>query len=75
MPAQRLGLQDRGLLREGMKADITIFDFKKLIDKATFKDPHQYPEGIEYVVVNGEIIIDQQEHTGKLAGKVLRKKV
>lgn len=75
MPAQRLGLQDRGLLREGMKADITIFDFKKLIDKATFKDPHQYPEGIEYVVVNGEIIIGQQEHTGKLAGKVLRKKV
>jgi len=71
-PAQRIRLEDRGLIREGMWADIVIFDPTKVIDKATYQDPHQYPEGIEYVLVNGKVIIDKGEHTGILAGKILR---
>lgn len=71
-PAQRLGLQDRGLIKEGMWADIVVFDPKSVIDKATFDKPHQYPEGIEYVIVNGQVVIENGEHTGVLAGKVLR---
>ncbi|MBD3190312.1 MAG: amidohydrolase family protein [Candidatus Heimdallarchaeota archaeon] len=73
-PAQRLGLFDRGLIREGNWADIVIFDPKTIIDKATFLEPHQYPEGIEYIIVNGEITIEKGKHLGIKAGKVLRKK-
>jgi len=72
LPAQKLGLRDRGLIREGMYADLTIFDPAKVIDKASYTEPHQYPEGIQYVVVNGKIVIDKKEHTGTLAGKALR---
>jgi N-acyl-D-amino-acid deacylase len=71
-PSQVLKLMDRGMIREEMKADITIFDPKRVIDKATFENPHQYPEGIIYVIVNGKIVIDKEEHTGVLPGKVLR---
>ena len=73
-PGQRLGLRDRGLLREGMWADIMIFDPEKIVDRATFNDPHRYPEGIEYVLVNGQVVIEKGKHTGVLAGKVLRRK-
>jgi len=73
MPAQKLGLRDRGLIREGFWADIVIFDPHKVLDKATFKNPHQYPEGITYVIVNGKVAIEKGEHTGVLAGKVLRR--
>jgi len=72
-PAQKLGLRDRGLLREGMWADITIFDPKKIIDRATFTDPHQYPKGIEYVIVNGELVVEKGEHTKATPGMVLRR--
>jgi len=72
-PAQKMGLRDRGLLREGMWADITIFNPNTIIDRATFSDPHQYPLGIEYVLVNGQIVVERGEHTGALAGKVLRR--
>jgi N-acyl-D-amino-acid deacylase len=71
-PAQRIGLWDRGILREGMWGDIMVFDFDRIQDKATFKNPHQYPEGIEYVVVNGRIVISKGSHTGALPGKILR---
>jgi len=71
--AQKLGLKDRGLIREGMWADITIFKPDKVMDKATFADPHQYPEGIEYVMVNGKIVIEKGEHTKETPGKVLRR--
>ncbi len=71
-PAQRLGIRDRGLIREGFKADITIFDKDKVTDKATFTDPHNYPDGILYVIVNGAIVIEDGEHTGRLPGKTLR---
>jgi N-acyl-D-amino-acid deacylase len=71
-PAQRIGLWDRGILREGMWGDIMVFDFDRIQDKSTFKNPHQYPEGIEYVVVNGRIVISKGSHTGALPGKILR---
>ena len=69
--AQRLGLQDRGLLREGFFADITVFDPGRVIDRATFSEPHQYAEGIEYVLVNGTLVVDGGEHTGARPGRVL----
>ena len=64
-------LTDRGLLKEGLKADITIFNADKVIDKATFENPHQYPEGIEYVIVNGTVVIDKGQHLGAKPGKIL----
>ncbi|HDI12200.1 MAG TPA: D-aminoacylase [Candidatus Bathyarchaeota archaeon] len=72
-PAQKLGLKDRGLIKEGMWADITIFNPRKITDKATFTAPHQYPEGIKYVIINGKIVIEKGEHTKEKPGKVLRR--
>jgi N-acyl-D-amino-acid deacylase len=72
-PAQRLGLHDRGLLKPGTWADIVIFDQDRIIDKATYESPYQYPEGNSYVLVNGKLVIENGEHTGVLPGKVLRK--
>jgi N-acyl-D-amino-acid deacylase len=74
LPAQTLGIRDRGLLKPGMYADITVFDPEKIIDKGTYQNPHQFPEGIEYVIVNGTITIKNGIHTGKRAGKVIRHK-
>ncbi len=71
LPAQIIGLRDRGLLREGYWADITIFDPEKIADRATYENPHQYAEGIRYVLVNGEFVVDEGKITGKLPGKVL----
>ncbi len=73
-PAQRFGLLDRGLLRPGMWADIVVLDPGTVIDRATYQDPHQYPEGVEYVLVNGEVTVDGGEYTGVLAGRTLRKR-
>jgi N-acyl-D-amino-acid deacylase len=72
-PAQRLGLTDRGLLRDGMKADITVFDPKRVRALATYENPKQFPEGIEYVVVNGEVVVDGGTHTGARPGRALRR--
>ena len=66
-----MGLLDRGLIKEGMIADITLFDPRTVKDKATFDKPHQYPEGIEYVFVNGQVAVAKGEWTGIKAGKVL----
>lgn len=74
-PAQRFGIIDRGLLRPGMCADITIFNPETVIDKATYKDPHNYPAGIPYVIVNGGITISMGEYTEKNYGRTLRKQV
>ncbi|MFC1564981.1 amidohydrolase family protein, partial [candidate division KSB1 bacterium] len=70
-PAQKAGIRDRGQISEGKFADIVIFDYDKIQDKATFIDPHQYCEGIDYVMVNGDIVVDHGELTGKLPGKVI----
>jgi N-acyl-D-amino-acid deacylase len=72
-PAQTLGLLDRGLLREGMWADIVIFDADTIIDKATYTDPHQFPDGIHYVIINGEIVVNNKQHTSAKPGKILRR--
>lgn len=72
MPADKVGLKNRGTLEEGKAADIVIFNYDKIEDKATFIDSHQYPDGIPYVIVNGKIVINNGEHTGEMSGKVLR---
>jgi len=74
LPAQSLGLFDRGLIREAMWADIVIFDKDRIRDIATYEHPYQYPEGIKYVLVNGEVVIKEGEHTETLSGKVVRMK-
>lgn len=71
IPAERIGLHDRGLVREGMWADLVIFDPERVEDRATYQDPRQYPEGISYVIVNGKIVVEEGEHTGTRAGRVL----
>lgn len=81
-PAQRMGLTDRGVLRPGMCADVVVLDLARIRDRATnlyphpyplANYPHQYPEGIDYVLVNGEVVVAEAEHTGVLPGRVLRR--
>ncbi len=72
-PALRLGIHDRGVLSEGKKADIVVFDPKTVRAAATFEEPKQYPEGIRYVIVNGRVVIDDGAHTGALPGRALRR--
>jgi N-acyl-D-aspartate/D-glutamate deacylase len=81
MPADRLGLKDRGLIREGFAADLVVFDLPRVKDRATnrwphtfpFENyPHDYPEGIEWVFVNGQTAVEQGRPTGTLTGRVLR---
>jgi N-acyl-D-amino-acid deacylase len=71
-PAARLGLRDRGLLRDGYAADVVVFDPERVRSLATYDQPRQFPEGIEYVLVNGEVVVDCGEHTGALPGRALR---
>jgi len=72
LPAQRVRLTDRGVLKEGMWADVVVFDPATIKDVATFADPNQLSQGMEYVLVNGRLVIDQGKMTGALPGKVLR---
>ncbi|MCK4748478.1 MAG: amidohydrolase family protein, partial [Bacteroidales bacterium] len=72
LPAQMLGLNDRGQISEGYVADIVVFDPKTIRDVAAFGDPHQYSKGILYLLVNGQIVIEDEKYNGKLAGKTLR---
>ncbi len=72
LPAARLGLGDRGLLRPGMKADLVLFDPDTVRDRATFEKPHQYAEGVSLVVVNGRVVLDGERMTGARPGRVLR---
>ena len=74
MSAEKFGIKERGQLTVGYFADIVLFDPDKVIDKATWLDPHQYPAGIDYVIVNGQIVINQGEHTGALPGRVIKNK-
>ena len=70
-PATRMRLNGRGLIKEGCWADVVVFDYDKIQDHATYENPLRYPEGIEYVLVNGQVVIDQGKHTGARPGHVL----
>jgi dihydroorotase/N-acyl-D-amino-acid deacylase len=71
LPAWRLGLQDRGVLRQGMKADLVLFDPARVRDKATFDQPHQYAEGFSMVIVNGQVIFEKGTMTTARPGRIL----
>jgi len=70
-PAARMGLADRGLVREGFWADLVVFDLEEVADRATYDEPTLFPEGIEHVLVNGEVVIRDGRHTGARPGVVL----
>jgi len=72
LPAQRMRFTDRGVLKQGMAADVVVFDPDKITDKATFENPNQFSVGMEYVLVNGVPVIDSGKMSGALPGKVLR---
>lgn len=71
-PASVLGMDDRGLLKEGYAADVVVFNPDTVIDRADYAEPIRFPEGIEYVLVNGKVLVDKGEHTPCKAGKVIR---
>jgi dihydroorotase/N-acyl-D-amino-acid deacylase len=70
-PAQRIGLADRGVLREGLKADLAVFDPNTVRDLATFEQPHQYAEGVTLVVVNGQVVFEGGKMTPARPGRVI----
>ncbi len=72
LPAEVLGLEDRGILKEGFVADILVFDPEKISDKATYSAPHQYSEGVLYLMINGKMVIETGTYNGSLAGKPIR---
>jgi N-acyl-D-aspartate/D-glutamate deacylase len=72
LSATKIGLPDRGLLRTGNWADVTIFDPERVIDRATYENPFHYSEGVEYVIVNGKVVLDRGKHTGARPGRALR---
>ena len=71
--AAKIGIFDRGILRPGMAADIAVFDAARIIDNATYEKPHQYATGIEYVIVNGQVVLDRGRHTGARPGLILKR--
>src|SRR5262249_33983113 len=71
LPASVYGMRDRGVLRQGAWADIVVFDPAKVRDVATYQDPHQLSEGVEYAIVNGVVVRDAGAFTGKLPGKAI----
>jgi N-acyl-D-amino-acid deacylase len=75
LPARTFGFRDRGLIREGMAADIVIFDPTKVQDKSTFDQPHQYSEGFEVVLVNGKVVVEDGKLNDTRAGRILRRQV
>ncbi len=71
LPAQILGIKDRGLVREGLQADLVVLDLATLRDRATFFEPHQHASGVDYVLINGELVVDRGELTYSLPGWIL----
>ena len=71
LPARRLGLKDRGIVAVGARADLVVFDARQVADRATYQDPHQYPLGIEHVLVTGRFVIKDGQHTGSFPGRLL----
>jgi N-acyl-D-amino-acid deacylase len=74
LPARTFGFRDRGMVKQGMAADLVMFDPAKVQDKATFEAPHQYTEGFDLVVVNGRVAVENGKPTGIMAGQVLRRR-
>lgn len=72
MPAAKLRLKDRGLIRPGLAADLVIFDPAEISDKATYDNPHQYASGIFHVIVNGNLVVHQATHSGARPGRILK---
>ena len=72
-PCKKIGIRERGVLQRGFYADIAIFDPENVMDKATFADPVQYPTGVAYVIVNGQVTVEEGRHTGRKSGQVLKK--
>jgi N-acyl-D-amino-acid deacylase len=72
-PAARLGLRERGLLRDGHAADVVVFDPARVRANATYEQPRQFPDGIEHVIVNGDLVVDGGRHTGATPGTSLRR--
>lgn len=75
LPAEKIGMKDRGRIQEGTFADLVIFDFATIKDNSTYTDPHHFPSGIKYVLVNGIMVLEQEQLTGKLPGKWLKRGV
>lgn len=71
LPAEAFQLEDRGVLKEGMFADVVIFDFENVKDNATFKEPHQYSQGFDHIVINGTRVLENGKHNGSLPGMIL----
>ena len=74
MPARWLGQTDRGELREGLLADVVVFDADQIVDRATYTQPHRYSEGVEHVIINGEIVLKTSELMQILPGRFLQRK-
>ena len=72
LPAETLGIRDRGVLTEGAYADLVVFDLEALQENTDFRNPAQAPQGIQYVLVNGQVVYEHGTHTGARPGKVLR---
>jgi len=72
-PAKKTGLKNRGLVKEGYWADLVLINPDKINDRATFKNPYQYPDGVKYVMVNGKIAVDGGAYTGEKAGEILKR--
>ena len=75
LPAQTFGFRDRGLIREGFAADLVIFDEKTIADRATFDKPHQFPAGITFVLVNGQLVLSNDAMTAARPGMALRRQI
>ena len=73
MAAQRMRFKDRGLLREGFAADVTVFNPATVKDESTYPEPHRYPTGIPYVIVNGAVVVDDNRMSAARAGRILRR--
>jgi N-acyl-D-aspartate/D-glutamate deacylase len=72
LPAEVLGLDDRGMLKEGLAADIVVFDPDEISDKATYNKPHQYSVGVQYLLIDGKLVIEEGTYNGRLVGKPIR---
>lgn len=72
LPAEKLKLRTKGVIAENFDADITIFDPDRIIDHATYDNPRQFPSGIEWVIVNGEVVVEKGKHSGANPGRTIR---